>query len=379
MTGRFDRRFVLHVAMLCLPALAFCALATWFWVDEVPTLVRTERSRVTHEYRRVAEELVESPQSDDWHGVWQNGFGGNRLGAKRKWGHVATNGLELVWVDAEELKPARPAAAKKKSPPPPRPLVGRFVRPAKPFDWALVFNVVIPVAMALFLLSTAWGLVYFIRSRKEKDDFLAATAHDLTTPLAGMRMMIGVDDASASALNERMIRLVSNLKDFLRLGGKRGAPVRTVFDLRAAYDEAYRLFRDDYQDLLDHDVPVVAPEEPVLVYADETLTVQILWNLLGNDLKYAAPYGPVCARLRRAGGCACLDLVDSGQGMTPRQLRHCFDRYYRARTIKQSGKGGFGIGLCTSREFARAMGGDLTVCANTPKGCVFTLTLPLSS
>ena len=62
--------------------------------------------------------------------------------------------------------------------------------------------------------------------------------------------------------------------------------------------------------------------------------------------------------------------------MTPRQMRRAFDRYYRAKTVLESGKGGFGIGLCTSREFARAMGGDLSVRANSPHGCVFTLSLP---
>ena len=46
--------------------------------------------------------------------------------------------------------------------------------------------------------------------------------------------------------------------------------------------------------------------------------------------------------------------------MTSGQMRKAFDRYYRAQTVLQSGKGGFGIGLCTAREFARAMGGDLT-------------------
>ena len=62
--------------------------------------------------------------------------------------------------------------------------------------------------------------------------------------------------------------------------------------------------------------------------------------------------------------------------MTPRQMRRAFDRYYRARTALESGKGGFGIGLCTAREFARAMGGDLALRPNVPRGCVFTLTLP---
>jgi signal transduction histidine kinase len=57
-------------------------------------------------------------------------------------------------------------------------------------------------------------------------------------------------------------------------------------------------------------------------------------------------------------------------------MRRAFDRYYRAKTVLESGKGGFGIGLCTAREFARAMGGDLSVRANSPHGCVFTLSLP---
>ncbi|MBQ1428690.1 MAG: sensor histidine kinase, partial [Kiritimatiellae bacterium] len=47
-----------------------------------------------------------------------------------------------------------------------------------------------------------------------------------------------------------------------------------------------------------------------------------------------------------------------------------------AKTVLESGKGGFGIGLCTAREFAEAMGGTLTVRANEPRGCVFTLELP---
>lgn len=81
-------------------------------------------------------------------------------------------------------------------------------------------------------------------------------------------------------------------------------------------------------------------------------------------------------RFRRAGACVCVDFADEGQGMTAWQRRRAFDRHYRARTVLTSGKGGFGIGLCTARAFARAMGGDLTVRANSPTGCVFTLALP---
>ena len=112
------------------------------------------------------------------------------------------------------------------------------------------------------------------------------------------------------------------------------------------------------------------------MFADETMTVQILWNLFGNDLKYAAPYGNVSVVLSSGGGMVRASFVDEGQGMTRSQMKRAFDRYYRAKTVLESGKGGFGIGLCTAREFALAMGGDLVVDGNAPKGCVFTLSLP---
>ena len=136
------------------------------------------------------------------------------------------------------------------------------------------------------------------------------------------------------------------------------------------------MFAEDYRDIFDGSDVEIALEGNVRAFADETMVLQILWNLFGNDLKYAAPHGRVAVRLFRRGSFAVAEFSDEGQGMTRRQMRRAFDRYYRAKTALESGKGGFGIGLCTSRDFARAMGGDLTVRRNEPKGCIFELTLP---
>jgi signal transduction histidine kinase len=189
-----------------------------------------------------------------------------------------------------------------------------------------------------------------------------------------MRYLIGRSDDDARQLNERLLRLVTNIKDFLKLGGRRVAPQISLFPAGRAFAEAYRIFAADYED--ERSGPVRVEGDPALpVAADETLVVQILWNLLGNELKYAAPYGRVTVSFRREGAAVLVDFIDEGPGMTRRQRRKAFDRYYRAQTALVSGKGGFGIGLCTAREFARRMGGDLTVAAGVPKGCVFTLRL----
>ena len=148
-------------------------------------------------------------------------------------------------------------------------------------------------------------------------------------------------------------------------------------ELAALVAEAYRLFAEDYRDLFDGKDVAIRADGVVEAKGDATLVMQILWNLFGNDLKYAAPYGAVSVNIRRGGSFALVEFVDDGQGMTRREMRRAFDRYYRAKTVMQSGKGGFGIGLCTSREFALSMGGDLAVRANKPSGCVFTLSLPL--
>ena len=291
----------------------------------------------------------------------------------------------------------------------------------------MLFGLFGSVFLLVLIAMTAVGIRYFVGYVKSRDDFMAATAHDLTTPLVALRHLIGRDDDEARTLNERMIRLVENIKSFMRLGGRRPAPQPSEFNLVSAFNSAYALFREDYRDLFDgRDLPLtvgtVPPSSgtvplpstgtvpltpagtvpqgtgtvppismgtgPVMVWADETLTLQIIWNLLGNDLKYAAPFGPVTARItigdsprkfigdRPQGVWVRLELIDEGKGMTPREMRRAFDRYYRAKTVLESGKGGFGIGLCNAREFARAMGGELSVRANEPRGCIFTLTLP---
>jgi two-component system sensor histidine kinase CiaH len=110
--------------------------------------------------------------------------------------------------------------------------------------------------------------------------------------------------------------------------------------------------------------------------ADETLLLQIFWNLFANELKYAAPEGRVSVEIDQTPSSVKIAFCDEGPGMTKRERKNAFKRYYRAKRMSDSGKGGFGIGLCMAKEVAVAMGGTLSVGTNSPKGCVFTLELP---
>ena len=333
----------------------------YFLIDKVPEFERNEQKRVQQEYREKAIEAKESGLGEAFD-FEKSGYKQTNLRINREsWGFE--DGAVWYFKGGKSYRLA--------------------VEPVEGFDFRTVFYPIGILVALLFVGMTAFGVRYFWKFVKSRDDFLAATAHDLTTPLVGMRMMIGRADDEAKRLNERMILIVNNLKDFLKLGGKRRQPDLKPVDIVALTKEAYQLFAADYADSEGGAVEfceggsVREGADSTVVMADEAMTLQVLWNLFGNDLKYAAPYGKVAVRFMQDGGFVRVEFVDEGQGMTPQQMKRAFDRYYRAKTVLQSGKGGFGIGLCTAREFARAMGGDLTVCANDPKGCVFALSLPV--
>ena len=352
-----NARLFWNSVLISLPAAMLVGAVVYFLVDKVPEFERNEQRRVLQEYRERTVEAKEKGEGEEFDfeksGLRRGVFKDRResLGFER----------DFVWY----FKDGKAYRLQ--------------VEPVEGFDFRTVFYPIGVLVSLLFIGMTAFGVRYFWKFVKSRDDFLAATAHDLTTPLVGMRMMIGRVDDEAKRLNERMLLVVQNLKDFLKLGGKRRKPELKPVDIVALTKEAYQLFAADYEDSEGGEVVFDSSRlqsVAVEVLADETMTLQILWNLFGNDLKYAAPYGKVEVRFDMDGNFVKVEFVDEGQGMTPRQMKKAFDRYYRARTVLQSGKGGFGIGLCTAREFARAMGGDLTVRANTPKGCVFTLSLP---
>lgn len=378
------------VVCLCLPTFVALVMGAYFFVTDYPEIKREESNRYFAELESFAEQLE---SSDKLEFVWQRDVGvirGNKSwenefppdstwkswkpvdGTKKKemWGWRDTSQGRLVWRRSTGKDDSLVFAAISD------------IEKSGVSDTILVLSFFVVFGL---IFTTFVGVKFFVDYIRTRDDFMAATAHDLTTPLVAMRYMIGKNDAEALTLCERMTRLVVNIKDFLRLGGKRPKAGIEKFDLVKAYEEAYSLFREDYRDIFDgRDVPFrrgegVPCEGPIFVTGDETMAVQIIWNLLGNDLKYAAPHGKVEVVVSAKDDFVEVRFADEGQGMTSKEMRRAFDRYYRAKTVLVSGKGGFGIGLPTAKEFAEAMGGGLSVKANRPRGCVFTLVLKRAS
>lgn len=99
-------------------------------------------------------------------------------------------------------------------------------------------------------------------------------------------------------------------------------------------------------------------------------------TIIENALKYVDDGGLVAIALHGRGKEARLSISNTGSQISPEDLPHIFDRFYRTDKARTSGAGGFGLGLAIARETARNHGGDIT-CQSDASGTTFTVTLPV--
>jgi signal transduction histidine kinase len=116
------------------------------------------------------------------------------------------------------------------------------------------------------------------------------------------------------------------------------------------------------------------PELPV-IESDAQKLRTILRNLLSNAVKFTRE-GAIDVRVRHTGDAVVIAVSDSGIGIAATQLESLFDPYRQGDGSSTREHGGLGIGLALSRQYARLLGGNLTVESTLGVGSTFTLTIP---
>lgn len=118
------------------------------------------------------------------------------------------------------------------------------------------------------------------------------------------------------------------------------------------------------------------------IFSDGQKLRQILTNLLSNAVKFTdngCVTLAVSEEQKDDTHWICFEVADSGIGMTPSQVDKVFDAFVQADSSTTRNYGGTGLGLTISREFARLMGGDITVRSCPGEGSVFSLRIPSTS
>jgi heavy metal sensor kinase len=116
-------------------------------------------------------------------------------------------------------------------------------------------------------------------------------------------------------------------------------------------------------------------EESAMVRVQPILLGQLVDNLLDNAFKYSEPGAAVHLMVKRDSGVATLTVQDAGEGISPEDLSHVFEPFYRSAQVRRQGKAGVGLGLAMAQRIARAIGGELTVESKVGMGSQFVLRL----
>ncbi|HEY1297061.1 MAG TPA: PAS domain S-box protein [Chloroflexota bacterium] len=229
-----------------------------------------------------------------------------------------------------------------------------------------------------------------------RDEFLAAAAHDLKTPLASTKgtaqllrkriegMQVPESERITSGLRridqsvDRMTDLIDELLDLGRL--QLGQPL----DLdRAPVDLAHLLQQvvaDQQPNAPRHTFRVTSDAEPIVGTWDVVRLRRVFDNLVSNAVKYSPDGGEVLVHaesaLRPDGRGAVIQVTDHGVGIPAADQPFVFERFRRGRNVAFAH--GTGIGLAVSQSIVQLHGGSIHVDSVEGKGSTFTVRLPLS-
>ena len=222
------------------------------------------------------------------------------------------------------------------------------------------------------------------------DDFLAATSHELRTPVGAI---LGLsenclektdDEAMRSELllikdaGLRISRQVNDVLDFSELDRDRLVATPGNYLFSALMDDVVTALKPylttDVELILDID-----PSIPSIMYADSNKIKRVLWHLIMNGLKYTITgcvYVHIFSEEQDYGVNLIIDVIDTGIGMSEKELSQAKERFYQADSGKTRARGGLGIGIPIVEGFVKAMGGFIHIESEPDKGTKVHVCIP---
>src|SRR5437588_3981647 len=248
------------------------------------------------------------------------------------------------------------------------------------------------------------------KAYQRQQRFVADASHELRAPITSIRCNLDLlarapdlpfDEAQAALADaraeaDRMGRLVSDLLTLARSdsisqsgrirvnGYRKDDSKKKPVDLDSLLLEVFRQYQPVGENgngetrkqgprlLLQHIAPAT-------VYADADQLKQVLVSLMDNALKYTPYEGTVSLSLTTSGNSAVVKVSDTGIGISPEDLPHIFERFYRADQSRSHDRGGSGLGLAIVESIVQEHQGSIEVESTPGKGSTFILKLSVAN
>ncbi|MGD9009891.1 MAG: ATP-binding protein [Desulfobacteraceae bacterium] len=224
-------------------------------------------------------------------------------------------------------------------------------------------------------------------ANRAKSIFLANMSHELRTPMNAilgysqlMQRDVSLPHEQREHIDiinrsgEHLLTLINDVLGISKIETGQITFESTTFDLRALLRNLEKMF-DSSMDAKGLRFEVIGIDAvPQYAVTDENKLRQVLVNLLGNAVKFTE-HGGVAMRVAAEDGAADrmglrVEVADTGVGIAEHELDKVF-AYFEQTASGRAKKSGTGLGLALSRDYARMMGGDITVASKEGKGSTF--------
>ena len=254
------------------------------------------------------------------------------------------------------------------------------------------------LALVIVLALVMGGGVFFVASAAArevrvaelKSNFVASVSHDLKTPLALIQLFAETLELGRVRNPERaqeyyriintearkLTRLIENILDFSRMEAGlrpyRTAPSDIGLVTRQVLDDMSSQFNQNQFDVRVEVEPGLPP-----VNVDEDAVEQAIENLLANAMKYSGEARQIDVHVGRANSHVCVSIKDRGIGISRREQKRIFRKFYRVNSGLGGGPQGTGLGLAIVDHTMRGHGGFVRVDSEPDRGSTFTLHFPI--
>ena len=221
-----------------------------------------------------------------------------------------------------------------------------------------------------------------------RSEFTANVSHELKTPLTsikGFTDMLSSGMVTSPADQKRFItmigvevdRLIDLINDILKLSELESVAIDQTEERSAVLDAAH-----DTASLLEPSakaagVTLAVEGESVTVGVPMSRLKELLFNLMGNGIKYSENGGTVTTRVHVQDGKAVISVEDHGIGIPEEDQSRVFERFYRVEKGRARKNGGTGLGLAIVKHITQLYGGTVSLESQVGKGSTFTVILPI--
>jgi|GEM_PF-488006 len=230
------------------------------------------------------------------------------------------------------------------------------------------------------------------KANKAKSEFLANMSHEIRTP---MNAVIGFSDLLFTSVKEtkqraqinsirssarNLMRIINDILDLSKIEAGKLTLQYSKVNLMKMVKELELLFSHSTEEKgLEFGIRTITNVPPVLIL-DEVRLRQILFNLVGNAVKFTNE-GSVKIAISHEFTQAdklkiCIDVQDTGIGIPEDQQKTIFEAFSQQAGQRVAQYGGTGLGLTITQRLVEMMGGTISVKSTPAKGSTFTVVLP---